>query len=74
VTKDERPQKVAYTLAEAAEATGLSRATLHRAIHTTDPRSFPPPMWAKRAGTDGRGKYLIPAKELERWVESLPDA
>lgn len=65
-------EKVAYTVLEAAEAVSLSHATIRRAIHTTNPNSFPPPLRAKQAGGPG-GKYLISVDELKRWFESLPD-
>jgi predicted DNA-binding transcriptional regulator AlpA len=54
---------------EAADATGLSRTTIYQALHTINPCSFPPPLHGKRAGR----LYLIPARELERWIDELPD-
>lgn len=66
----ERPGKVAYTVDEAADATSLSVSTVRRALRSTDPSAFPPPLRAKRAGT----KQLIEADELRRWVASFPDA
>lgn len=59
------------TLAEAAAQTPFNPATLRRAIKTTDPSVFPPPLKAKQ---DGRGRYLITAKALTEWIESLEDA
>jgi hypothetical protein len=70
LTQERRPPVVAYTLVDAAQASGVSVDTLRKALHTTDPRSYPPPLRAKRAGK----RYLILADELERWLESLPDA
>jgi hypothetical protein len=61
-----------FTLQEAAELTSFSVDTMRRAIHTTDPRSFPPPLYAKRAGSGG--KFLILQSELTRWMHDLPDA
>lgn len=65
---------VALPLAEAAAAVGQSVNTLRKAIHTTDPNAFPPPLRAKRAGTSHKASYLVLVSELERWVNSLPDA
>lgn len=63
------PERLAYTIEEAADAVRQSVSTIRRAIHTTDPDAFPPPLKAKRTTR----KYLIPADELARWVASLPD-
>jgi hypothetical protein len=62
--------KRAYSVPEAAAAVSQSEATIRRALHSTDPTAFPPPLSAKRAGK----KLLIPATELDRWVASLPNA
>lgn len=53
--------KVAYTLDEAAEATGYSRRTIDSAVakHDLIPRY-------------ANSRPVIPAKELERWLDSLP--
>ncbi|MBB2921285.1 AlpA family transcriptional regulator [Cellulomonas cellasea] len=61
--------KLAYTLQEAAKATGLSEATIRRALHTIDPRSFPPPLRGERAGY----RFLILDVDLRAWLEQLPD-
>jgi excisionase family DNA binding protein len=62
---------LAYTIATAAEATGLSRQTIDRAIKSGRLR-------AKRTSVtaDGEpaGSYLILADSLHAWLESLPDA
>lgn len=62
---------LAYSKEGAAEATGLSQATIDRAIKSGRLR-------AKRTSTstDGEpvGKYVILASALEAWLESLPDA
>lgn len=62
--------RIAYSLKAAAEQVEQSEDTLRKAIKTTDPTSFPPPLKAKR---DGK-KYLVLHSELVRWAESLPDA
>lgn len=64
--------RVAYSVEEAATATSMSVSTIRRALRSTDPAAFPPPLRAKKAGL--KGKLLIPATELSRWLESLPDA
>ncbi len=68
--------RLAYSLPEAAAAIGISEATLRKAINTTDPASFPPPLKAKRVGKTGSKKfaYSISAGELARWHDSLDDA
>lgn len=68
--------RVAYPLKEAAAAVGVSVDVLRQAIHTTDPRSYPPPIKAKKVGKPGSKKftYSIAGAELERWHDSLPDA
>lgn len=63
-----------YRLKAASEATGISVDILRKAIHATDPESFPPPLRAKRIGTEAKFVYAIPAHELTRWVNQLPDA
>lgn len=64
-------QPVAYSVATAAQATGLSQTRIKAAIHSGALRS-------KRSSVneDGEpcGKYVIPRQELERFVESLEDA
>lgn len=57
--------KLAYSRAEAAEATGYSEATIKRAIEAGDLRESHPLI-------DGRpsSKGVIVHAELERWVAS----
>jgi hypothetical protein len=62
--------RLAYSVAEAAEAVSMSIDTIRRAMKATDPAAFPPPLRAKRTPK----KTLILAQELDRWVDSLPDA
>jgi hypothetical protein len=59
------------TLDDAAARTPWSTSTLRRAIKTTDPHSFPPPLRAKRGP---RGQHVILASELTRWMREMPDA
>lgn len=67
-------EKVAYTLIGAAAAYSVSADTLRKAIHTTDLRSFPPPLRAKRLGGGPNAKYMILAVDLAAWYELLLDA
>ena len=62
---------MALTLTEAEAVTPFSAKTLRRAIAETDPKAFPPPLRAKK---DSRGRLIVLARELERWLDSLPDA
>lgn len=66
----DRGKPHSYKLIEASLATGISKDMLIRAIHTTDPRCDPPPLRAKRIGR----QYLILPKDLDDWLERLPDA
>lgn len=64
--------KLAFTTEEAATATGLSVDTIKRAIRSGALR-------AKRTAANdadgkGRGKYVITADALTKWLESLVDA
>lgn len=63
--------KLAYTRAEAAEATGLSEDTIKKAIASGA-------LKAKRSGRneggDGVGKYVIMTAALNAWLEQLADA
>jgi excisionase family DNA binding protein len=54
--------KLAYTIAEAAEATGYSEKTIRRAIDAGD--------LVVRYGT--KTKPVVKADELEAWLDSLP--
>lgn len=55
--------KVAYTVAEAAEATGVSERTIARAIKSGDLAARRP-----RVGGKPVAKDLISRAELERWA------
>jgi hypothetical protein len=63
--------KILVKASEAAQMVSMSEATIKRAIRTTDPASFPPPLKAKRGG---KGEYLIAVAELHRWAARLDDA
>ena len=63
--------KSLMSLEEAAAETPYTAKTLRRAIQTTDPKSFPPPLKAKRGA---RGAYAITDTALREWINSLKDA
>lgn len=63
--------KPLMTLDEAAAHVPFSKDTLRRAITTTDPHSFPPPLKGKR---DSKGRYLVTDRALIAWIDSLPEA
>lgn len=56
-------------LREATKLAGCSRDTLIRAIHTTDPDSFPPPLAASRLGGSSRAPYVVREDDLAAWVD-----
>lgn len=63
--------KLALDMDEAADAVGVSKETIRRAIHAGS-------LKAKRSGKngdgDGSGKYLVAVSALEDWFENLVDA
>lgn len=63
--------RIALSIDEAAEASGVSKETIRRAIHSGA-------LKAKRSGRDkdgdGTGKYLIGLPALEAWFDGLVDA
>jgi excisionase family DNA binding protein len=63
--------RIALTRQEAAEVTGVSLDTIIRAIRSGE-------LKAKRSGKDKKGqpagKYVIPVKAIEAWIEGLEDA
>lgn len=63
--------RLSYSLAEAAEATGLSRSHLDRAIRAGDLRTKTTKVNEK---DEPVGKRLILARELEAYLEGLDDA
>lgn len=66
--------RIAYDLDTAAEQVSQSAKTLRRAIASTDPAAFPPPLRAKRQGDKPNSAYLILHADLMAWAESLRDA
>lgn len=66
--------RVAYSIEQAAAEVSQSPKTIRRAIQSTDPRAFPPPLRAKRQGKAKNAAYLIGHDALMEWFHSLPDA
>ena len=56
-------------LREAATIAGVSVATLTRAIHTTDPESYPPPLRASRVGASSRARFQVREDDLAAWLD-----
>lgn len=64
-------QQLAYSVTEAARATGLSERTISRACKATDAKAAGLPLLAsKRVGS----KRLILATDLQQWLRDLQDA
>ena len=63
--------KAALTAQEAAELTPWTVHVIRRAVNATDPNTFPPPLKAKRGP---RGQHVILRRDLDAWLDSLPDA
>lgn len=58
------PTKISYTREQAAEATGISKATIDKAIKAGDLEALPKPtINGKKVET-----VLIADKELRRWL------
>lgn len=58
----------------ACEYTGQSIDTIRRATRATDPNAFPPPLRGKRQGAAANAAVYYSTDELDRWVDSFPDA
>ena len=66
--------RIAYDLKQAAEQVSVSIDTIRRAIRATDPNAYPPPLKAKRSGSDKKPAYRVLHADLEAWASSLKDA
>ncbi len=64
-------RRLTYSVDEAAIAAGTSRARILQAIHAAERTPIGVPRL--RAKQMGR-RFVILAKDLEEWLESLPDA
>ncbi|GEA84395.1 hypothetical protein CGE01nite_16460 [Cellulomonas gelida] len=62
--------RMAYTISEAAELAGTSVSRIQKAIHGSEAATGLPTLRARRLGR----RYAILAKDLEAWLESLPEA
>lgn len=65
---------VAYRLKEAAAATGVSVDLIRKALHTTDPEAWPPPLAARRIGHAANAPLVIEADVLRDWIARFPEA
>lgn len=59
-------QRLAYTIREAAEATGAAEHMIRLAITSGE-------LHAKQAGEGRTGRYIIPAGALEAWLYGTPN-
>lgn len=66
--------RIAYTIKEAAEATGVSVDQIRKALRTTKADEFPPPLSAVRNGKASNAPHLILADELRDWLTRFPEA
>lgn len=66
--------RIAYRVADAAEATGVSVDIIRRALRATDPTAWPPPLRAKQIGDAPNAPKLIEADELRDWIARFPEA
>lgn len=66
--------KSSYSIPEAAVESGKSESTIRRAINTTDPNAFPPPLRAKRESDAKNARKFILHPDLMAWLDSYPDA
>jgi hypothetical protein len=68
--------KLAYSTREAAQATGLSQDAIKRAIRSTSYTKWPLHLPAKKAGDANaeNAPYVILARDLQSWLDSMPDA
>ena len=66
--------RIAYDLKQAAEQVSVSIDTIRRAIRATDPNAYPPPLRAKRTGSEKKPSYRVSHTNLMAWYDSLKDA
>lgn len=66
--------RLAYRIDAAAEAAGVSADIVRKALRTTDPTAWPPPLRARRVGVAVNAPHLILADDLREWLESFPEA
>lgn len=66
-------QPRAYLLKDIPSVVPVSLNTVQRAIHTTKPDAFPPPLRAKRVGHGLTAKYMVLSADIDDWLERFPD-
>ena len=59
--------RITLNRAEAAEACGVSPATISAAVASGR-------LKAKRSGENGGGNYMIRPADLDAWIDSMEDA
>lgn len=62
---------LAYSIAKAVEVSGLSRASLDRAIRSGQLKAR---RSTRNEDGEGQGKYLVKHADLEAYIDSLPEA
>ncbi len=62
---------LAYSIAKAVEVSGLSRASLDRAIRSGALKAR---RSTRNEDGEGQGKYLVKHADLEAYIDSLPEA
>lgn len=63
--------RIAYTISEAADSTGVSERTIERAINAG---ALKAKKTSRNTDGDPVGKRLVSARALADWFDSLPDA
>lgn len=66
--------RLAYRVKDAAEAAGVSVDIIRKALRSTDPAAWPPPLRARQIGTADNAPKLIEADDLRDWIRRFPEA
>lgn len=66
--------RISYRVKDAAEAVGVSVDLIRKALRTTDPNAWPPPLAARQIGNAPNAPKLIEDDELRDWVSRFPKA
>lgn len=67
-------EPLAYRVKDAAAAASVSVDLIYKALRTTDPKAFPPPLRAVQVGTAPNAPKLIEADALRAWIARFPEA
>lgn len=70
IMRRDRIDTIAYTLEDAAEVVGLSRESIYRAVKSGE---LPAKRTSKRADGRPSGRILVLRRDLEAFIENLPD-